>query len=94
MDAPLDLSPEAIEQWPKLVAELCFVHNVPEPAASDLHLLAAVLRAEDRLRSVTHEIDHGGYTVKGRRNSCVPTRYSPSSGPCGQRSPLVSKGCA
>lgn len=61
---PGDLSPEALEAWPGLVADL---HAVGRGAAVDLELLADVLRARARLAEVSRRLNADGPVVPGSR---------------------------
>jgi phage terminase small subunit len=70
--APKDLSPSSKARWPELVAQLCYVHDVDEPAAGDLLQLEDVLRARDRLEDVRGEIGRDGLTVTGSKGQTRP----------------------
>jgi P27 family predicted phage terminase small subunit len=67
VSAPPDLSQSAQRRWNDLIADLCVIHDVREPAESDLIILAGLLRAQDELDAVQEAIKRGGTTVAGSR---------------------------
>jgi P27 family predicted phage terminase small subunit len=69
--APKDLTPEARERWPGLVADLAALRD-NETYEIDVALLADTLRAEARLAEVRAVLDREGVTALGSAGQVRP----------------------
>jgi P27 family predicted phage terminase small subunit len=67
--APQGLTKESRDLWPRLLADL---RAVNAGAEVDLVVLEHVLRARDRLRAITKQLDSDGVTVKGSKDQVRP----------------------
>jgi hypothetical protein len=68
-EAPTDLSPESVELWPGLAADVAVALG---GAHTDYLLLGDVLRARDRLAQVQAVLAREGLTVPGSKGQTRP----------------------